>query len=63
MHLSLDILCLYIFMEEIVDYQRLGDFGDLVNLLRLLGIRDIWEIFSFRRSVRTGIVDVLPGKF
>ena len=24
--------CLDIFMEEMVDYRRLGDFGDVVNL-------------------------------
>ena len=50
-------------MEGMVDYRRLGDFGDLVNLLRLWEMKEIWEISSFRRSVGTGIVAVLPGKF
>ena len=32
------VKCLGILMEGMVDYRRLGDFGDLANLLR------IWEI-------------------
>ena len=45
-------------MEGMVDYRRLGDFGAVVNPIRLW---EIWEIFSLRRSVGTGIVAVLPG--
>ena len=47
-------------MGGMVDYRRLGDSGDMLNLSRLW---EIWEIFSFRRSVGTRIVAVLPGNF
>ena len=50
-------------MEGMIEYRRLGDSGDVVNLCRLCEIWEIWEIFSLKRSVGTGIVAVLPGKF
>ena len=39
--------------------KTLGDLGDLGDLQ----FEEIWDIFSLRRSVGTGNVAVLPGKF
>ena len=50
-------------MEGMVDYRRLGDFRDVVNLCKTLrDLKDLGDLY-LKEICWNGIVAVLPGKF